>query len=329
MTPRLNALIIGCGNIAGGFDHDAPPGSWPLTHAGAMSRHGGFHLSACVEPDTRKRAAFAERWNVAQAWPSLAEAGSKADRFDVISVCSPTAAHAQDLEAAMALAPRLVFCEKPLTPDLERSRALVRAFSEAGIALAVNHTRRWAPDVLRLRDELAAGHWGEVRSVSATYNKGVLNNGGHLIDLLHLLLGPLDVVWAGPPRHDFWPDDPSIAAVLLTRGGAVIQLATAHAADYALFELQLVTSRGVVVMESGGLGWRMREAADSAQFSGYRALGEAQARPGEYRQAMLAAATNVYEHLTRGQPLASTGASALQAQEVCEKIRQKSQELFS
>ena len=32
---------------------------------------------------------------------------------------------------------------------------------------------------------------------------------------------------------------------------------------------------------------------------------------------------------TRGQPLASTGASAIQAQEVCERIRQKSQELFS
>ena len=70
------------------------------------------------------------------------------------------------------------------------------------------------PDVLRLRDELAAGHWGEVRSVSATYNKGVLNNGGHLIDLLHLLLGPLDVVVTGPAAagasHDFvsryfWP----------------------------------------------------------------------------------------------------------------------------
>lgn len=329
MNQTLNVLIVGGGNIAGGFDHASMPDAWPFTHAGAFSRHGGFRLAVCVEPDAQRREAFAVRWNIPQACSRLEAAAGQAGRFDVISICSPTAAHAQDLETALALTPRLVFCEKPLTPQLARSRALVEAFDNAGIALAVNHTRRWAPDVLRLRDELASGRWGEVRSATAIYNKGVLNNGGHMIDLLHLLLGPLDVVWAGQPRHDFWPDDPTIPAVLIAPGGIAVQLAAAHAADYALFELQLVTGRGVIVMESGGLHWRVREAADSTQFSGYRALGEAAARPGAYEQAMLAAAHNVYDHLMHGQPLASTGASALQAQEVCEKIREKSQELSS
>ena len=51
-------LIVGCGNIAGGFDHEQPGTDTPFTHAGAYCRHGGFALAACVEPDAERRAAL-------------------------------------------------------------------------------------------------------------------------------------------------------------------------------------------------------------------------------------------------------------------------------
>ena len=38
-----------------------------------------------------------------------------------------------------------------------------------------------------LAGELKAGTWGQVRSASGTYGKGVMHNGSHLIDLLHML----------------------------------------------------------------------------------------------------------------------------------------------
>jgi predicted dehydrogenase len=317
----FDVLVVGCGKIAGGFDAARPKGEPPLTHAGAFSAHAGFRLAACVEPDAGRRADFMQRWQVPHGFASLDEAIVADLRPRVVSICSPTDSHGDDLAAALRLQPAAIFCEKPVTPSVQETRRWVEACRTAGVLLAVNHTRRWAPDVVRLRDELAAGAWGELRGLAGLYNKGILNNGGHLVDLVQYLAGPLQVIAVGPAVHDFWPDDPTISALLRTASGVPLTLATGHATDYAVFELQLVTQAGVLVMENGGMHWRLRRSVPSPHFPGYRSLGPAEDIAGEYPQAMTRAVANLHDALVAGAALASTGDSALQAQVVCEQIR--------
>ena len=321
--PVFNVLVVGCGNIAGGFDAGRAADLPPLTHAGAFTRHGGFAITACVEPEPTRRAAFMQRWGIARGFADLsAVAAAKLNgNFDIISLCSPTAAHAPQLETALALRPRLIFCEKPVTPTLAQSAALVARCSRAGVPLAVNYTRRWASDVQRLAIELRQGVWGAVRSATGTYNKGVLNNGSHLLDLLHLLLGPMSVLHAGEAVADHWGDDPTVPALLQTAEGVSVHLATAHAADAAVFELQLVCEKAVISMEDGGLRWRVRRVIDSPHFAGYRVLDRGEETAGDYLQATACAVHNLYQHLQHGQPLASTGHTALAAQRLCDEIR--------
>jgi predicted dehydrogenase len=321
---RLDVALVGCGNIAGGFDAARPAGEPPLTHAGAFALHSGFRLAACVEPDDARRAAFMERWNVPQGFASLEHALAQGLRAEVVSICSPTASHASDLGIALQLRPRAIFCEKPVSPSAAQTRACVQACRAAGVLLAVNHTRRWAPDVLRLRDELAHGKWGTLRAIAGVYNKGILNNGSHLVDLVQFLAGSLTVLAASAPSHDFWPDDPSASALLQTAEGVPVTFTAAHAADYAMFEMQLFTERGVVIMENGGMRWRVRRVEDSPQFRGYRSLSDGTPSPGEYALAMTRAVSNLHDAVARGSALASTGDTALAAQEVCERIREAS-----
>lgn len=316
----LSTLIIGCGNIAGGFDADRPDSAGPLTHAGAFRRHGGFALRACVDPDAARREAFAARWGAPEAAESLDALSVAPGEIDVISICSPNAFHAEHLDAAIALAPRLIFCEKPVTPSAAATEALVARCRDAGILLAVNYTRRWAPDVVALAGDLARGDWGAVRSAVGTYTKGVLHNGGHLVDLLHLLFGPLTLTAAGVPVHDHWDDDPSVPALLAGDSGVPIHLAVGDARDYALFELVVVTERGEIAMRDGGLRWTERDASASAAFAGYRTLADFTPRKGRYDEAMAAAAANIADALATGAPLASTGDTALAAQRLCEQI---------
>ena len=323
MSECLRVVVIGCGNIAGGFDASRPADALPLTHAGAFQRHGGFELVACVDPDADRRSAFAARWGVPVALDDVEELRGDDPRPDVISICSPTALHDRHLAAALRLRPRLVFCEKPVTPDAATTARWIEAFERAGIAFATNYTRRWAPDVIRHVEALRRGEWGAIRSIHGVYNKGVLNNGSHMLDLLLWLLGPLQPEWVGEPRHDFWPDDPSVPAVLRSGDGTCVQLALGHAADYSYFELQVVAAHGVVVMEDGGAAWRLRRAAESPVFRGYRSLDAGPRLEGEYSQAMLAAAGNIHAALTRGAPLASDGANALEAQRLCELLRRQ------
>ena len=320
----LNVLLIGCGNIAGGFDAARPQGAAPLTHAGAYREHGGFDLAACVEPNVSKREAFKARWNIARGYADLAELDADTDTFDVVSICTPTHLHDAHLDVVRKLRPRLVFCEKPITPSLERTRHWVHHLALGGVLLAVNHNRRWAPDVVSLRDELKQGAWGTVRSITGHYNKGVLNNGSHLIDLIQFLLGPLECMSAGTPVHDFWDNDPSIPA-LLRCGSVSVQLCAGDFRDYALFELDIIASGGVISMRDGGARWTVRKAIDNPQFSGYRGLSEPAHLAGKYGESMRRAVANIHAALCDGEPLASTGVTALAAQQVCDDICAASQ----
>ena len=316
----LRVLVVGCGNMAGGFDTarggaDAPP----LTHAGAYRRDGRFALAACVEPDDARRLAFMRDWEVLAGFRSIGEAGGS---YDIVSICSPTSAHAGDLEATLAFQPRAVFCEKPVTESAERTQQYVERCKASGIALAVNYTRRWDASVQALREEIREGRRGPLRSAVAYYNKGLLNNGSHMLDLLQLLLGPLRVVKTGRPVADYAPNDPSIPAWLESESQIPVLLACGHAEDYALFELELVFANAIVRMEEGGLYWRERGVENSTTFAGYRVPGVGVRRSGAYPQAMLRSVGNIFGAIHYGEALASTGESALRVQRLCEEIRQ-------
>jgi len=325
----LTVLLVGCGNIAGGFDSGHALSSLPRTHAGAYTAHGGYKLAACIEPDEGKRLAFMELWRIPMGYSGFVDIVSRIPAFDVVSICSPTHSHYNDTLSALKLAPQLIFCEKPVCTSIELAEELVRRCKSARVHLAVNHNRRWDPDVVRLRDELASGLWGGVRSASGCYNKGVLNNGSHMVDLLQYLLGPLALLHTGTPVHDYNCEDPSIPAMLESASGVPVSLNCGHAADYSLFELELVTERGLLTMEDGGLCWRVRTAGSSPQFSGYRTLQPGNTVDGHYLHTMTGAAANIYATLTSGQKLASTGDTALEAQRLCDAISRNAGKGFS
>ncbi len=320
MTHRV--LIIGCGAIAGGYDAPRSPGEWPLSHAGAITRDPRFKLAACVDPDDQAREAFARRWTVPQSAPSLEALSPQVGAFDVIVIASPTSRHAQHLRAARALKPQLVFCEKPIAADLETAKREVAAYRQAGIALAVNHTRRWAPDLVELARNWPR-LWGEPVSAVGTYAKGVLHNGGHLIDLVQMILGKHQLHGAGPAIYDHDRADPSVHAVLShpTRGSSV-HLVAGDCRAFTQFELVLTFERGEVAIRDAGLRMETRRLVESPLAAGYRQLGPVESAPGRYREAMSAAYANIAETIASGAPLACDAEHALAAHALCEEIRQ-------
>jgi predicted dehydrogenase len=241
----------------------------------------------------------------------------------VISICSPTTVHAADIQAALELKPRLIFCEKPVTLHVAQTQQAVTDCAKQQVLLAVNHSRRWSPQVQQLKQQLAQGQWGAVRSVSAVYNKGMLNNGSHMMDLLLNLFGPLHITHVGQAVVDYVDADPSVDACLQTADGVPIQLNVAHAQDYALFEMQIVTEKGVIAMEDGGACWRFRTAAPSAQLPGYHFLNHGEWVAPQGSPALRNAVANLHDALTQGAALACTGLHALQAQSLCEEIQQQ------
>lgn len=323
VKPPLTVLIIGCGNIAGRFD-EQNSAQLPTTHAGAYKQHSGFKLVACIEPDDLRREAFQNYWGVDFGFADFEQFVSADLQVDVVSICSPTSEHFSDINQLLSLTwqPRLFFCEKPIAPSLEQAQFLVKACQDRGVALAVNHNRRWDPVLNQLKADITANRYGKLRNVVALYNKGILNNGSHMLDLLQMLLGPLNLHSVIPVQEP--TADPTVDGLLLTSDSLPIHLVTTQAQDYAHFELQFYFANAQLTMHDGGLRWSQREVVQSEHFSGYRQLSTAQSKPAGYMHTTGNAVENIYQALHGNADLLSSGVSALEAHRLCHSIAQAS-----
>ena len=320
----LTVLIVGCGNIAGGFDRGRNLADFSLTHAGSYTLDERFKMTACIEPDIDHRIEFMKEWNIQLGFSSIDEVLNLGYQFDVISICSPTKNHSHDIEIALQLSPKLIFCEKPITSSLADSERFVIASNAANIMMAVNHTRRWDSMVAQLKADIFSGRRGQLRSINGFYNKGILNNGSHMLDLLLFLVGPVKIIKVGKPLIDYQPNDPTIPVWLESEDGVPIYLMGAFAQDFTFFELQMVFSSGVLTMEEGGLYWRERHAVENTTFKGYQKLDGGVRQAGGYSHAMRNAIDNIYRAIVMGEALISSGESAIFAQRMCDKIKKMS-----
>ena len=253
-------------------------------------------------------------WDIPAGFGHLAEVDIA---YDVASVCVPTAFHADILEALLNSPARLVFAEKPLTNDLDRSTSIAAAYRAAGKPMAVNYFRRWASGFTELRAEIRAGRWGSFLKGSAWYTKGLLNNGSHFIDLLAFLLGDLQPVARLGHVADGRDDDPTADVIVATGDGAPIHLLGADMNAFSIFEADLLFTGGRVSLTESGFHIIRRPVIASSRFPGYHVLGPAGSEDSGLTHAMLDAVDNIARHLADGTPLESDCRSALAAQTLC------------
>ncbi len=308
-SPKFSVLIIGCGAIAGGYDKHDKAGKNILTHAKAFNNHDGFDLVACYDQDYDATQEFANMWAVDQAHDNIDVALAE-NKYDIISICTPTSTHENYLCLLAEYKIKLVFCEKPITDNLISAREIVRLY---GSNLSVNYLRRFDPDIIQLAQDIMAGKYGKILSGNAEYNKGLYNNGSHMIDLLHLLIGPVTVNAAQNVIYDFWPDDPTISARLMTGEGAEIELVGSDVRKGMVFDLSLNFEKAQVILTdfSHELIIRREGGAEQKVTTGLD-------------KAMLYGVSNIYDHLTVGRELLSTAENAVLALEICEKIQKLS-----
>jgi len=318
----LSVLIIGCGNIAGDLDSNKLDiDLLPLTHAGAYAEHPYFSIQACIDVSQNKVERFASQWDIPNAYTSIDQAVQAGVGYDVISICSPTGCHFEDVSACLALSPKLIFCEKPVTGTVKDTLKIKAACDQAGVLLGVNYLRRWDERVLGLKKEIATNQRGSLRSVVGYYNKGILNNGSHLLDLLGFLIGEMSIKYVGQADYDFFSNDPSVCVTLEAESAVPVLLVPgAKASDYSIFEIQMVFDNSMLLMLDGGLRWVERLAGDSDVFDGYRVLNSGVQSQGGYVAAMSHAVDNIWRTLTTGDPLNSDVDTALIAHILCENI---------
>ena len=133
------AGIIGCGQIAGGYNANCQLGE-SLTHACSYNQIDQVELIAACDPDLSKRKAFAKKWKISNVFSDTTEMLNKMD-LDIVSICSPTEYHIDAFkDIAKTKTVKGIFCEKPLAYDLQEAYDIFNISKK--YTVSVNYFRR-------------------------------------------------------------------------------------------------------------------------------------------------------------------------------------------
>lgn len=211
-------------------------------------------LTAVCDPDLAKASMRAEEFSIPQVYRD-AEAMFAAEAIDALDVASPRETHADWIAAAAARGID-VLCQKPLTPTLEESEAIVRRI-EGKSRLMAHENWRFRPWYRELKRWIAAGELGEVLLARmAMITSGLLPDASglrpsldrqpfmqyeerlmiaevliHHLDVMRFLCGELRVIGARAARTVADVRGETLAAILLqTANGAPIEVTGTMAA---------------------------------------------------------------------------------------------------
>ena len=126
-----------------------------------MAFNPRFKIIAAADLDTEILGRFAQDFPDAATHTS-AEEMCKDPRIDLVYIATPTILHSQHCELAMSYG-KNVLIEKPMTINVEEGTALAESAERQGVLLGVNVKHSFEPRVLRIREMVRTGEFGELR----------------------------------------------------------------------------------------------------------------------------------------------------------------------
>ncbi len=242
----LKAGIIGCGEIAGGYDRTVPP-QWSATHAGAYYICPATTLVAAADPDKNILKAFQKKWGVQRVYEAY-ENMLTTESLDLVSICLPTHYHFAATKSALLNNVRAVFLEKPIARTLNEAQALMTEFEDRTIS--VNYFRRWNTSLNQFASDLKNDIYGLPVQATIRYTKGIMVNGSHLVDMCRWFFGE-------PVSHTiirrYGPgDDPGIDFFLRFEKKLVVYFLHVPDVDYVFVDVDILTEKGRCIIGQRG-----------------------------------------------------------------------------
>ena len=144
----------------------------------------------------------------------------------------------------------------------KKAEIILDKYHENNIKILLNFSRRFDKSIRGLKKDIDNRKYGELRAVSGIYNKGLINNGSHLIDCLLFLFDDIKIEWVGRPKTDYHRDDPSLPLTLSCKKNVPISILNADSNDYSIFELDLIFSKKRIRITEGGMNWLFQDVRD-------------------------------------------------------------------
>lgn len=240
----FRAAVIGCGKI-GAEELLYPKTLRPATHAAVFSEQKRITVLALVD-SRRSQLEKAKRLFPRAFLFTNVHRMMKEIKPEIVCVAVPTPIHEKVVREVILYCPLVIVCEKPLALQIKATERIVDACRKRRIMLFVNHTRRFDPELLKVKKEIKK--IGPIVQGTAYYVRGLFNNGTHLVDLLRFYLGEVESVFGLRNRKtEHWQDlknDLNVDGMLFFRSGARVAIQSFDSNDYSMFDIFLYGRKG-------------------------------------------------------------------------------------
>lgn len=248
-------VLVGFGRMAQGYSEDPKlrRNYRYSTHAEVLGDHPAFEWVGVVDPADEPRRKARDRWGV----PDVAEALEDVEEPEVPEIAviaTPPDVRLEVLKAFPNL--RAVLVEKPLGPSMSEAIRFLEDCRRRGILVQVNLWRRADRLYRSLADSRLKELVGTPHAAFALYGNGLQNHGTHLVDLVEMLLGPVETVDAMEPgpetRTTPSPRDDEIPFHLTLESGLGVSVQTVDFDSYREGSLDIWGSTGrFCILEEG------------------------------------------------------------------------------
>ena len=173
---KLKFAVLGCG-------------FWSKFQIGAWSEIDGAELVAVYNRTRSKADKIAEYFKVSRSYDNAEELFSK-EKLDFVDIITDVGTHALFVEMAVKHGLKKIICQKPMAPDFETAKRIVKVCQDEGVSLYIHENYRWQAPVRRFKEIIDSGIIGKPFKSRVSFLSGfpVFDNQPFLKELDHFIL---------------------------------------------------------------------------------------------------------------------------------------------
>ena len=223
---KLRVAVIGLGRIASTIDDEKEKydgGHLPYAHIACYRAVPEVEIVGMSDTWEEQREAARQRWGFDGLYADYRQMLEET-RPDIVSVCTSAKPRGEILTAIAngGYGVKAIWAEKPITLSLAEADEAIEACAKAGIALAVNCTRRWRDDYRQALELLQDGVIGDLLYVQSRAQCGLSHNGSHLITTLTMYMPGRAISLVGDAEIDVErPNDDFAGSAVISFPGRV------------------------------------------------------------------------------------------------------------
>jgi predicted dehydrogenase len=239
--------VVGCGRIGTLFDFDKK-NKIIRSHCGAYTNHHNTILTSVCDIDLKKAKKAKEQWNIDSYYNDHNEMLDRED-IDILSICTHPDSHEEIVNDAVNSGVKAIFCEKPISHNMDSALKIFELCKSNNIKLAINHYRRWDPYFVNLKNEIINMKFGKLQHINFYYTRGIANTGSHLFDLLRYLFGEIISINAISSIEEII-GDPTISCTLEMENSLLCNLIGLDGRYYRIFDLEIFGSKSKISIDT-------------------------------------------------------------------------------